>query len=150
MPGTVFISCADPENFLRGGGGSKIPRRGLTENFNMAKINNLAIPGGGVRTPCPPLWIRPCIYLQRYKQAMIRKWFPTPKTEGREKTIIDTQVLILRKHIVNRVSSYFSSRRPLCYTNLTKNLKRFKQHKNSTSKHKTIRTTTEVLPWNDQ
>ena len=25
----------------------QIPRRGLTENFNMAKINNLAIPGGG-------------------------------------------------------------------------------------------------------
>ena len=28
-------------------GGVQIPRRGLTENFNMAKINNLAIPGGG-------------------------------------------------------------------------------------------------------
>ena len=57
-------ACADPENFLRGGGGGwgvHIPRRGLTENFNMAKINNLAIQGGGgpVRTPCPPLWIRP-------------------------------------------------------------------------------------------
>ena len=42
----------DPENFLgggggRGGGGVQIPRRDLTENFNMAKINNLAIPGGG-------------------------------------------------------------------------------------------------------
>ena len=33
-------------------GGVQIPRRGLTENFNMAKINNLAIPGG-VPTPCP-------------------------------------------------------------------------------------------------
>ena len=37
--------------------GVQIPRRSLTENFNMAKINNLAIPGGGggggVRTPCP-------------------------------------------------------------------------------------------------
>ena len=47
-----------------GGGGVQIPRRGLTENFNMAKINNLAIitrrGGGGVRTPCHPLWIRPC------------------------------------------------------------------------------------------
>ena len=32
----------------------QIPRRGLTENFNMAKINNLAILGVG-RTPCPPL-----------------------------------------------------------------------------------------------
>ena len=43
-------TCADPENFLRG---VQIPRRGLTENFNMAKTNNLAIPGGGVWTPCP-------------------------------------------------------------------------------------------------
>ena len=50
-------TCADPENFLRGGGGgSKFPEGGggLTENFNMAKNNNLAFPGGGVRTPCPP------------------------------------------------------------------------------------------------
>ena len=31
----------------RGGGGVQIPRRGPTENFNIAKINNLAIPGGG-------------------------------------------------------------------------------------------------------
>ena len=30
-----------------GGGGVQIPTRGLTENFNMTKINNLAIPGGG-------------------------------------------------------------------------------------------------------
>ena len=39
-----------------GGGGVQILRRGLTENFNIAKINDLAIPsgGGGVRTPCPP------------------------------------------------------------------------------------------------
>ena len=43
------VTCADPENFLRGGGGGgvQIPRRGLTEIFNMAKINDLAIPGGG-------------------------------------------------------------------------------------------------------
>ena len=35
-----------------GGGGFQIPRRGLTEeNFNMAKINNLAIPGGGGGSP---------------------------------------------------------------------------------------------------
>ena len=39
-----------------GGGGVQIPRRGLTENFSMAKINNLAIPVGG---GSPPLWIRP-------------------------------------------------------------------------------------------
>ena len=29
-----------------GGGGVQTPGRGLTEYFNMAKINNLAIPGG--------------------------------------------------------------------------------------------------------
>ena len=45
-------SCTDPENFLSG---VQIPRRGLTENFNMAKINNLAIPGGsGPPVPPPP------------------------------------------------------------------------------------------------
>ena len=50
-------ACADPENFFRGGGGVQIPRRGLTENFNMAKTNNLAIPGGGGGSgpPVPPL-----------------------------------------------------------------------------------------------
>ena len=37
-----------------GGGRFQIPIRGLTENFNMAKVNNLEIPGG-VRTPSPPL-----------------------------------------------------------------------------------------------
>ena len=37
------------------GGGVQIPRRGLTENFNMAKTNNLAIPGGGGGPPVPPL-----------------------------------------------------------------------------------------------
>ena len=42
--------------FSQGGGGVQIPRRGLTENFNMAKINNLAIPGGGGSgRPVPPL-----------------------------------------------------------------------------------------------
>ena len=47
------LACADPENFPGGGGG------GLTENFSMAKTNNLAIPGGG--DPLSPLWIRPCL-----------------------------------------------------------------------------------------
>ena len=36
-------------------GGVHIPRRGLTENFNMAKINNVVIPGGGGGPdPLPP------------------------------------------------------------------------------------------------
>ena len=41
---------------MGGGGGVLIPRRGLTENFNMAEINNLAIPGGGGGSgpPVPP------------------------------------------------------------------------------------------------
>ena len=45
--------CADPENFLGGGGGGL---NSQTENFNMAKTNNLAIPagGGGGWTPYPP------------------------------------------------------------------------------------------------
>ena len=39
-----YETCADPENFLRGGGGGvQIPRRDLTEIFNMAKTKNLAI-----------------------------------------------------------------------------------------------------------
>ena len=50
----MCLACADPENFPGGGGGGvQIPRRGLMENFNMAKTYNLAIPGGGGRTPCP-------------------------------------------------------------------------------------------------
>ena len=44
--------------FSRGGGrggGVQSPRRGLTENFNMVKINDLAIPGGGGGPdPLPP------------------------------------------------------------------------------------------------
>ena len=47
----------------------------------------------------------------------------------------------------------FPNRQPLRYPNLTKNMKtyiRLKQYKNSTPNHKTIRTTTELSPWNDQ
>ena len=55
-------SMSGSRKFSQGGGGGggegvQIPRRGLTENFNMAKINNLAIPGsgggGGSGTPVP-------------------------------------------------------------------------------------------------
>ena len=67
LPNSSLLTCADPENFLGGGGGGgvQIPRKGLTENFNMAKVNNLAIPvggGGGSGPPPPPppgLWICP-------------------------------------------------------------------------------------------
>ena len=41
--------------FSQGGGGVQIPRRGLTEIFNVAKINNLAIPGWGPDPLSPPL-----------------------------------------------------------------------------------------------
>ena len=47
----------------------------------------------------------------------------------------------------------FPNRRPLSYLNLTKTTKtyvRFKLHNKSTPKHKTIKTTTDVSPWNDQ
>ena len=37
-----------------GGGGGQSPRSGLTENFNMANINNLAFPGGGGSGPPVP------------------------------------------------------------------------------------------------
>ena len=39
--------------FFQRGVGVQIPRRGLTENFNMAKIDNLAIPWGGGGGPDP-------------------------------------------------------------------------------------------------
>ena len=45
---------------------------GLTENFNMAKTYNLAIPGGG-RTPCPPLWIRPCLDSKYYRNNLCKQ-----------------------------------------------------------------------------
>ena len=48
-----------------GGGGGQIPRRGLTENFNMTKINNLTIPwgGGGSGPPVPPTMDPPMLWL---------------------------------------------------------------------------------------
>ena len=61
-------------------------------------------------------------------------------------------VLIPRKHILSRVCSYS----PIGgHSDTRTELKmktyiRLKQHKNSTPKHKAIRTTTEVSPWNDQ
>ena len=55
---------------------------------------------------------------------------------------------MIRKNIVGPVSSF----NPIAgYTSLIKyENDKCKQHKNSTPKHKTIRTTTEVSPWNDQ
>ena len=41
--------------FSQGAGDVQFPRRGLTENFNMAKTNNMSIPGGGGGPdPLPP------------------------------------------------------------------------------------------------
>ena len=53
FPGYYFCMSGSRKFSQWEGAGVPIPRRGLTENFNMAKINNLAIPGG-VQTPCPP------------------------------------------------------------------------------------------------
>ena len=53
FPGYYFCMSGSRKFSQWEGAGVQIPRRGLTENFNMAKINNLAIPGG-VQTPSPP------------------------------------------------------------------------------------------------
>ena len=47
----VHVHARIQKCFSGGGGGVQIPRSGLKENFNMAKINNLAIPGGGGSGP---------------------------------------------------------------------------------------------------
>ena len=48
------MACADPENIFRGGGGGPNSQKGSDGNFNMVKINNLAIPGRS-GPPVPPL-----------------------------------------------------------------------------------------------
>ena len=88
---------------------------------------------------------------------MIRTWrnqkeIPTVQTEGWEKTKI---LLDDYTKETNRKPSeqLFPNRRSLSYLNLNKNMRtyiRLKQHKISTPEHKTIRTATEVSPWNDQ
>ena len=55
--------------FSQGEGRVQIPRRGLTENFNMAKINNLAIPGvggGGPEPLDPPMLTNQGLELQSF------------------------------------------------------------------------------------
>ena len=60
--------------FPGGGGGVQIPRRGLTEYFNMAKTNNLAIPGGGGGAdPLSPLWIHPCLDSKYYRNNLCKQ-----------------------------------------------------------------------------
>ena len=50
-------TCADPENFL-GGGGLALDHGG-SDSFTISKPIPWEIEGGwGVRTPGPPLWIR--------------------------------------------------------------------------------------------
>ena len=63
FPGYYFCMSGSRKFSQWEGAGVQIPRRGLTENFNMAKINNLAIPGG-VQTPCPPNPPPPPVYAQ--------------------------------------------------------------------------------------
>ena len=98
---------------------------------------------------------------KRYKQAIIRKVeirkkFPLQKPRWKTTTTTKTNdcyVLILREHIVSRVSSYFPSRRQVSYPNLIKyyeNADKFQTAQKSTQKYKTNRTTTELSPWNDQ
>ena len=72
---------------------------------------------------------------------MIRKWcnqkeIPIPKTTaGKE---LNTKVLIHRKHIVSRGSSYFPNRQPLSYPNLTKNMKAHKRANSTKMQHQNI------------
>ena len=70
---------------------------------------------------------------------------PTPKTKFGK---IKLTVRFNTKGTYRKQTEHiFPNRRPLSYPNLTKYMKtyiRCKQHKNSTPKHKTIRTTTEV------
>ena len=80
-----------------------------------------------------------------------QKEIPTTKTEvGKTKlTIRYLYVKTYRK----QSEQLFRNRRPRSYPNLNKNMKtyiRFKQHKNTTPKHRTNGSTTEVSLWNDQ
>ena len=63
------------------------------------------------------------------------------------------KVLITKKTYRKPSEQLFPNRRPLSYPNLPENMKthiKCKQHKNSTPRHKTVRTTAEVSPWNDR
>ena len=66
--------------FSRGGGGGggeggPIPRKSLTENFNMTKINNLAIPGGsGPPVSTPPGSAHAHLKYRMYKTAQKCYW----------------------------------------------------------------------------
>ena len=88
---------------------------------------------------------------------MIRKMhnqneIPTPKTEVGKNTNWQLGTYTYRTYR-KPSEQLFPNRRPLSYPHLTKTMKTYicsKQHKKSTQKHKTNRTTTEVSPWNDQ
>ena len=87
-----------------------------------------------------------------YSTAQSERNFHSKSRDGKE-NLINNQVHILRNCIISRMSSNFPSSWPLSYPNLTKNMKayiRYKQHKNLTSRHKTIKTTIEVSSLNDQ
>ena len=57
--------------------------------------------------------------MQRSGNGAIRKKFPHQKPRWGNNQI-NNQVLILRKHIVSRVGSYFTNSWPLGHPNLTK------------------------------
>ena len=89
-------------------------------------------------------------YTRNTRNGAIRKRLPLHKPRGGKK--LKRQALIQGKHTASRVSSYFpigghsATQTELKYENI---------HKAQTAqkfdtKHKTLRTTAEVSPWNDQ
>ena len=81
------------------------------------------------------------------KKLCSQKEISTPKTEV-GKNYINNQVFILSEQL-------FPNRRPLSYTNLTKNMKTCLGENSTKIQHQNIKqltttTVTEVSPWNDQ
>ena len=87
------------------------------------------------------------VHVDNGQERRNQKVIHTPNTEVRKTK------LTIRYEYFEPSEQLFPNRRPLSYPNLTETIKshmRFKQHKTSTPKHKTNKTTTEVSPWNDQ
>ena len=71
----VYLFQARIQKIFSWGGGVQIPRRVLKENFNMAKINNLAI---------SPLWIIP--YMTPWKNINVTTIFPIMESKQNQVT----------------------------------------------------------------